>query len=74
MPNFFMRTSGDFDQEIKNLMKIEGYKSKAEFIRFVVKFYKYHHHKNDRPADLEEGTFKWGQKAEWLRQAGDDLC
>jgi hypothetical protein len=30
------------EKEVKNFMHEEGYSNKAEFFRFLIKFYKYH--------------------------------
>ncbi|OGJ51056.1 hypothetical protein A2229_01330 [Candidatus Peregrinibacteria bacterium RIFOXYA2_FULL_33_7] len=37
----FFKVSTEQDKEIKELMKEEGYQNKAEFFRFLVKFFKY---------------------------------
>lgn len=37
------------DQEMKTLMRKEGYSNKAEFFRFLMKFYKYHHDDHENP-------------------------
>ncbi len=41
MATVFFKVSPQQEKEIKTLMKAEGYSSKAEFFRFLLKFYKY---------------------------------
>ncbi len=41
MSTVFFKISTQQDKELKNLMEGEGYTSKAEFFRFLIKFYKY---------------------------------
>lgn len=41
-------------KEVQELMKGEGYTSKAEFFRFLIKFYKYH--KSPEERRLEQAT------------------
>ncbi|MCX6733428.1 MAG: ribbon-helix-helix protein, CopG family [Candidatus Peregrinibacteria bacterium] len=71
MPNLFMRISSQLDEEIKELMRIEGYISRAEFIRFLIKFYKYHGEKQSMSL-RDENDIKRGQKAKWLREGDGD--
>lgn len=71
MPNLFVRISAQLETEIKELMGIEGYVSRAEFIRFLIKFYKYHAEKRTAPIMGEE-DIKRGQKAKWLREGDGD--
>ena len=71
MPNLFMRITDEFDHEIKNLMKIEGYISRAEFIRFTIKFYKYHQEQKNTTAIINK-DYKWGEKAKLIRDNGGD--
>ncbi|MFN7161100.1 MAG: hypothetical protein ACK4NC_05875 [Candidatus Gracilibacteria bacterium] len=42
MSSIFFKVNETFDQELKTFMQDEGYDSKAEFFRFLIKFYKYH--------------------------------
>lgn len=42
MATVFFKINEKQDQEVKKLMEEEGYTNKAEFFRFLVKFYKYH--------------------------------
>ena len=41
MATVFFKTTPTQDEEIKKMMDAEGYTSKAEFFRFLLKFYKY---------------------------------
>lgn len=42
MATVFFNINNIQEKEVKTLMQEEGYTSKAEFFRFLVKFYKYH--------------------------------
>ncbi|MCK9186507.1 hypothetical protein M0P48_03650 [Candidatus Gracilibacteria bacterium] len=42
MATVFFKINNTQEKEVKTLMKDEGYTNKAEFFRFLVKFYKYH--------------------------------
>jgi len=42
MATIYFRLNEQQEKEIRQLMKIEGYLSRSEFLRFVIKFYKYH--------------------------------
>lgn len=42
MATVFFNINDTQEKEVKALMKEEGYTNKAEFFRFLVKFYKYH--------------------------------
>lgn len=41
MATVFFKINDTQDAEIRTLMEEEGYTSKSEFFRFLVKFYKY---------------------------------
>ena len=41
MATVFFKINDKQETELKNLMEDEGYSSKAEFFRFLIKFYKY---------------------------------
>lgn len=74
MPKIFMRISQQQDDEISQLMEIEGYTCRSEFIRFVIKYYKYHAAKNPPPAQIKD-AYKRGERTEILkaiRACGDD--
>lgn len=42
MATVFFNINDTQEKEVKALMQGEGYTNKAEFFRFLVKFYKYH--------------------------------
>lgn len=42
MSTIFFKINDIQEREIKKMMKEEGYTNKAEFFRFLIKFYKYH--------------------------------
>jgi len=42
MATVFFKITGQQEAEIKMLMDEEGYTNKAEFFRFLLKFFKYH--------------------------------
>lgn len=42
MATVFFNINNTQEKEVKTFMREEGYTSKAEFFRFLVKFYKYH--------------------------------
>ena len=42
MSAIFFKVTDIQNKEIKSLMEKEGYSNKAEFFRFLVKFFKYH--------------------------------
>ena len=44
MATVFFKITAEQEKEVLNLMKEEGYTNKAEFFRFLVKFYKYQNH------------------------------
>lgn len=41
MSTVFFKINDIQDQEVKTMMQEEGYTNKAEFFRFLIKFYKY---------------------------------
>lgn len=41
MATVFFKTTAQQDKEIKTFMKEEGYTNKAEFFRFLLKYFKY---------------------------------
>lgn len=41
MTTVFFKINDVQEKEVKNFMKEEGYSNKAEFFRFLIKFYKY---------------------------------
>lgn len=42
MSTIFFKINDIQDEEVKKMMKEEGYSNKSEFFRFLIKFYKYH--------------------------------
>lgn len=54
MATVFFKTTKTQDHEIEALMKQEGYTSKAEFFRFLLKFFKYNRPKES--SDLDEAV------------------
>lgn len=42
MATVFFKINEKQEEEVEKLMEDEGYTNKAEFFRFLVKFYKYH--------------------------------
>lgn len=42
MASIFFNINSTQEKEIKKLMTEEGYTNKAEFFRFLIKYYKYH--------------------------------
>lgn len=42
MTTVFFKINDVQEKEMKNFMDEEGYSNKAEFFRFLIKFYKYH--------------------------------
>lgn len=54
MSSVFFNTSTQLADEIKRLMAEEGYTNKAEFFRFLVKFFKYN--RNHSLADFHRAV------------------
>lgn len=42
MATVFFKINEKQEEEVEKLMEEEGYTNKAEFFRFLIKFYKYH--------------------------------
>ncbi len=42
MSTVFFKLNPVMNKEVQELMRLEGYTSKADFFRFLVKFFKYH--------------------------------
>ena len=42
MATVFFKINDNQEKEVSKLMEGEGYTNKAEFFRFLIKFYKYH--------------------------------
>lgn len=54
MSTVFFKVNTIQDVEVKKMMHEEGYTNKAEFFRFLIKFYKYH--KTPAEKDFENAT------------------
>lgn len=59
MATVFFNINDIQEKEVKSLMHDEGYTSKAEFFRFLVKFYKYH--KTPEERRFEKAAAELGQ-------------
>lgn len=72
MATVFFNINETQDKEIRNLMKAEGYTNKAEFFRFLVKFFKYH--KTPEEQRFEKATSELGEVLKKLnKQSKIDL-
>lgn len=63
MSTVFFKINDIQDQEVGKFMEEEGYTNKAEFFRFLIKFYKYH--KSPEEVRFEKAA---GDLAEVLRK------
>ena len=54
MSTIFFKINEIQEKEVQSLMKEEGYTSKAEFFRFLIKYYKYN--KSPAQKDFELAT------------------
>ncbi len=68
MSTVFFKVTPTQDREIKKLMSDEGYTSKAEFFRFLLKFYKYQ--KNQFPNDIAKESMELKQILSRLEREG----
>lgn len=59
MATVFFNINDIQEKEVKSLMHDEGYTNKAEFFRFLVKFYKYH--KTPEERRFEKATAELGE-------------
>lgn len=68
MSTVFFKINEIQDGEVKKMMKEEGYTNKAEFFRFLIKFYKY----NKTPAEknFETATQELADVLKKLDKAG----
>ncbi len=74
MSNISISLADQLDEEITRLMRIEGYTSRSEFIRFTVKFYKYHANRDAPPRETQD-SIKRGEATKvrkYLETVGDD--
>lgn len=79
MATVFFNINDTQEKEVKALMKEEGYTNKAEFFRFLVKFYKYHSTPEERrfekaAAELGEVLIKLGKTGEFNKSAHEQLA
>ena len=68
MATVFFKTTPTQDEEIKKMMDAEGYTSKAEFFRFLLKFFKYH--KTREELDFEKSAHELGEIFKVLKKQG----
>lgn len=67
MATVFFKINPTQEKEVEKLMEEEGYTNKAEFFRFLVKFYKYHKSPDEirfekAASDLADVLRKLGKK------------
>ena len=67
MATVFFKINPTQEKEVEKLMEEEGYTNKAEFFRFLVKFYKYHKSPDEirfekAASDLADALRKLGKK------------
>ena len=68
MATVFFNINDTQEKEVKALMQGEGYTNKAEFFRFLVKFYKYH--KTPEEYRFEKATAELGEVLKKLDKKG----
>lgn len=68
MATVFFNINDAQEKEVKALMKGEGYTNKAEFFRFLVKFYKYH--KSPEEHRFEKAAYELGEVLKKLDKKG----
>lgn len=68
MSSIFFKVNETFEQELHTFMKEEGYDSKAEFFRFLIKFYKYH--RRERNNELHKASEELYKTIESLHKNG----
>ena len=68
MSTVFFKINQVQDSEVKKMMRLEGYTSKSEFFRFLIKFYKYH--KTPAEKDFELATKELAVVLKKLDKAG----
>lgn len=79
MATVFFKINEKQEQEVEKLMEEEGYTNKAEFFRFLVKFYKYHKSPEElrleRAADeLADVSRKLGKSGKISKTAHEQLA
>lgn len=68
MSTVFFKINDVQEKEVKEMMKGEGYTSKAEFFRFLIKFYKYY--KTPEEKDFETAAKELANLLKKLDKAG----
>ena len=68
MATVFFKINEKQEKEVEQLMDDEGYTNKAEFFRFLVKFYKYH--KSPEEIRFEKATTDLGDVLRELSKKG----
>jgi metal-responsive CopG/Arc/MetJ family transcriptional regulator len=58
MSTVFFKVTIQQDKEIKKFMDEEGYTSKSEFFRFLIKYYKYQHLQEQKEFEREVDELK----------------
>ena len=71
MKTVYFKISDKQAKEVEALMENEGYTSKAEFFRFLLKFFKYQHEKIDLKNDsLEDAVDKLTATVTKIKEEG----
>lgn len=68
MTTVFFKINDKQEEEVKELMQEEGYTNKAEFFRFLIKFYKYH--KSPEEVRFEKATSELADVLKRLNNKG----
>lgn len=68
MSTVFFKINEKQEKEVEKLMADEGYTNKAEFFRFLVKFYKYH--KSPEEIRFEKAASELGEILRKLNKKG----
>lgn len=69
MSTVFFKISPTQEKEVQLLMAQEGYTNKAEFFRFLIKFFKYHH-QNTEELELQKSVNELSTVLKKLKKAG----
>lgn len=68
MTTVFFKINDKQQEEVEQLMDSEGYTNKAEFFRFLIKFYKYH--KSPEEMRFEKATSELADVLKKLNKGG----
>lgn len=68
MASVFFNINPAQEKEVKKLMSEEGYTNKAEFFRFLIKYYKYH--KSPEEKRFEKAAHELGDTIKKLHKQG----